>query len=514
MIHNKKLLYLSIVLVLAFSATFFISKGMFSAFLLLFILFSLTFFILRKMNKLTKTLQIILCLSFLLHFFLVIGMYYTDFRPVGGGADYEGYQRIAQQTSERFLQGNFSLDGAHYGHDFPIVIAVLYAIFGSDPLVGRFFVVWLFVMTVLFAYLIIRELGGSEKLGFWISLFINLYPSYCYFGSLLLKDTIVIPFILLGVLLVIKMVKQFSWYAFFLFFLITVAVSYLRFYVGYALLFSFIISWFLSASLEFRKKITQGFLFLFLIGFSPLLAGQGYFGYTSFLLFLNPEKITLYREISYNPDSELNANPAPKSGNVSPQLKPEQSAPSGSAIKKTVPPSKSPVATPSPIEIAQENTVPNGTGSSFLVETGFKQGPVKFIENSLKSFAYAVLGPFAWQLRYKRQLISLIETIPWYIFILISIYCAVGLIKKKGLSSFLAFLRTTAPLWSFSILALAALSLFINNYGIIARIRIPMFISLIIVMSFLIKKENVYAQHIINRSVEMIKRVFSFLPHS
>ena len=76
-------------------------------------------------------------------------------------------------------------------------------------------------MAVLFAYFIVLELGGSEKKAFYIGLFMNFYPSYAYFGSLLLKDGLVVSLALLGVLLVTKMVKKFSWNWFLLFFAVT-----------------------------------------------------------------------------------------------------------------------------------------------------------------------------------------------------------------------------------------------------------------------------------------------------
>src|SRR3989344_8659290 len=490
---NKKLLYTSILLFLSLGVTFFINRGMFSAFLMLFLLMGGVFWILNHYKKLTKTLSFILCLSFLIHFFLVIFIYYTDFRPFGGGADYEGYQLVAEQTAQQFLKGDFSWKNLnHYGHDFPIIIGAIYYIFGSDHLVGIFFEVWIFVMAVLFAYFIVIELGGSEKKFFYIGLFMNFYPSYAYFGSLLLKDGLVVSLALLGVLLVTKMVKKFSWNWFLLFFAVTIGVSDLRFYVGYALILGFIVSWFISSSLEFKERFYFGLALVFLIGFSPFLAGQGYFGYNALLGpgggFLNQNKITEFREVVYNP-----------------AVFPEQTTPSP-ASSEIISPFNAGKISPLPTSILNGKDNPlNGRGSSFVVETGFQQGLIKFIENSLQSFAHTLLGPFVWQLRYGRQLSSLIETIPWYIFICIFIYFLGGLLKKEKLAGFWMYLKKTAPLWSFSIFALGALSLFINNYGIIARIRMPMFICLIIMMSLIIKKEYKYTKHIINRSVEMTK---------
>src|SRR3989344_7027750 len=143
-LQNKKFLSYWVVLLLAsLIVTLFISKGMILSFVFLFSLMATTFFLLKKYNRLTKTLAFVLCLSFLTHFFLVIFIYYTDFRPFGGGADYEGYQLVAEQTAQQFLKGDFSWKNLnHYGHDFPIIIGAIYYIFGSDHLVGIFFEVW------------------------------------------------------------------------------------------------------------------------------------------------------------------------------------------------------------------------------------------------------------------------------------------------------------------------------------------------------------------------------------
>jgi len=93
-----------------------------------------------------------------------------------------------------------------------------------------------------------------------------------------------------------------------------------------------------------------------------------------------------------------------------------------------------------------------------------------------------LLGPFPWQLTQKRQVIGLAETIPWYILIIAFAYGAVRFIKENGILPFLKFYKLSLPLLIFSVFALGALSLFINNYGIIARIRIPAFICLISIM--------------------------------
>ena len=265
------------------------------------------------------------------------------------------------------------------------------------------------------------------------------------------------------------MIKNFSWRYFIIFFLISVAVCYLRFYVGFALILSFVISWFLSLKKPMKEKFWLGFTLSFILTcFTPYFAEQGYFGSKVFDEFLNSVKITQYREISYNPSVRLEE------------------------IKSVIPaktPTKTPTETPVKIPAETLKTALNGTGSSFLIETGFKLGPIKFIRNSLISFTYSLLGPFVWQLRSAHQFVSLVEVIPWYLYIISFLYLLAGFVKRERLIGLWNYIRKTAPLWTFALFALGALSLFINNYGIIARIRIPMFICLVIMMSLLFNKK-------------------------
>ena len=125
----------------------------------------------------------------------------------------------------------------------------------------------------------------------------------------------------------------------------------------------------------------------------------------------------------------------------------------------------------------------DGNGSTFVIETGLNGGVVKFLKNSSQSFMYSLLGPFPWQFRYRRQMIGLFETIPWYIFIIIYLVVSINFIRKKGISNFLKFYRLSLPLLLFGILTIGALSMFINNYGVISRVRIPALICLFALMS-------------------------------
>ena len=117
--------------------------------------------------------------------------------------------------------------------------------------------------------------------------------------------------------------------------------------------------------------------------------------------------------------------------------------------------------------------------------------PNVFLRNSFQSFLYSLLGPFPWQFRYLRQVIALAETIPWYVMLLVAFYCLTRLIEKHGYAYLLTCYKSSLPLLLFGIIALGALSVFINNYGIIVRIRIPMFICFLSVMFISLRDDDI-----------------------
>lgn len=408
----------------------------------------ITILILFKLGLRDKELYAIFLLVFLVHLSAVLFIYFTNFHPFGGGADFEGYNQSAIEIAQRFRQGNLSIKGVPLLHYFPVLIGAVYAITSPQMIVGQLFTVWLAAFSIMLLYLLMVEIGASKKAAFLIGIIASFYPSYLYFGSLLLKDTVVIPLVLSGILLSVKMVKNFSTLKFLLFFVILTGAIHLRFYVGFALMFSFLISWFVISNYEWKERIICGLAMFFLLGFSPFLLNYGYYGSTPLLGYLNPQTITTYREVVYAP-------PPP-------------------------PPSSMPLP-PSP-PLPEKNDGKEGYGSSFTIKAGF-ENPFTFVINYMGSFICSLLGPFPWQLRFKRHLFFLLETIPWYFCFCFIIYGAYRFIKKENFLQFLRRYKFTLPALLFSAIALGALSLYINNYGIIVRIRMPMFLCLLSVMS-------------------------------
>ncbi|MEK7080243.1 MAG: hypothetical protein AAB925_00205, partial [Patescibacteria group bacterium] len=127
---------------------------------------------------------------------------------------------------------------------------------------------------------------------------------------------------------------------------------------------------------------------------------------------------------------------------------------------------------PKPSGFTDNPITKRGRGSNITVETGF-DNPFTFLRNSLISFIYASLGPFPWQIRYLRQVLVLPELILWYF----ALFFVIKGIRRPIRSH-------TFVLLIFSLVVFGALSLYICNFGITTRIRIPAFISLFCLAPF------------------------------
>lgn len=415
--------------------------------------------------------------SFYLLFFITLGIhvaavlcfYYTKYQPFGEG-DFVHYQQVAEQVAQRFGNGVFSLEGLWVPHYYPVLIGIIYTLTLPSMLVGQLFSAWLAALSAALVFLLVKEISASKHWPFVTGLLVAIYPSYLFFGSLLLKDTVVIPLVLAGLWLSLNIFKSFSWQKFAVFFAVLTALIHLRFYVGLALLFSFIICWFLISNFTIKPKIKYGLLMVFLLGFSPQLLGYGYYGEVPLKGYLNEKTIVSYREVVYAPSPIATAAPATvvvhnNTTSVNPS--------SGSTPAASQPQKK----------YCQECTLEDqGVGSSFVAHTDF-HNPFKFAFNYFVSFTYSLLGPFPWQIRHKRQILALLETIPWYMLIAIFIYGMVRSFRAEGFFKTAKRYTFALPLLLFAIMSLGALSLFIANFGIIARIRMPSLIVLLCLIS-------------------------------
>jgi len=457
-LKSKKFLIGIILFIITIVVIAFFDKILAVGIILIGFLTLITFLVLSKTRTKSKTLCLLFLIALLIHFGVVLFIHYAHFQPFSGGSgDYINYNYQAQQISQRVHQGNFSLEGLPIGHYYPVVIGYIYAITMPEMLIGQLFSVWLAALSVFLVYLIILEIGGTKKWAFLIGLILCFYPSYLFFGSLLLKDTLVVPLVLAGLLLILKLIKNFFWRNFLIFYIILGIVIHFRFYVGYALLFTFIPCWLLLSKLNLKKKFISGIIVIILLGFLPQFSGYGYYGFKTIKGYLNSNTITFYREAAY-----VSLSPSVVEA---PEAQVPETQASETPLLKTY------------IEKIVLKIFPNigkvssgsGRGSTIKLKTEI-DSPLNFLVNCSKSFIYVLLGPFSWQIQNYKQLFVLLETIPWYFLLFFVIKGAFITLKRK---------RVALPLLVFSIISLGVLALFITNFGIITRIRMPSFIALL-----------------------------------
>lgn len=439
---------------------FFISNVAATGILFALFLFAVGMFIIQrqKNKKQARIMASIFSIVFLIHLLLAFFVYYANFQPFSGGqGDYNDYHIVAKVISERVVQGNFSLQkfDLPFGvsHYYPVIIGYIYAFTVPEMLIGQVFNAFVLALAILISYLLVIEIGRSEREAFWVSLIINFYPSLSFFSAIMLKDILVVFFSLLSLLFVLKLIKQFSWPKFFILYAALFGLTHFRFYVAYALMAALGISWILFSNLEFKKRFAYGFIMFLFLGLLPQITGigEGYFAMNSVKRFFNVKTMNYYREVVYV-EGYKQAREERKQEDISLIIPPE----------------------PTPVQNSGEDRT-WGEDSSVIIKTG-TGNPVDFVKNSIISFFYTLLGPFPWQLKQLKHLFVLPEVIPWYFALFVTIFGIVKSIRGQY--------KLILPLLLFSFFLLLGLSFFITNFGILTRIRIPAFLVLLCLLPF------------------------------
>jgi len=315
--------------------------------------------------------------SFLIHLLVTLLIHYFHFYPFGNLDDLY-YHETAVGLAEQFRQGNFSLSNFSLPNYYPVYLGIIYALFGPFMLIGKAIGIILSSLTAVIIYLIIRELNRSKKIAFLIALLSNFYPSYLYYSSLLLKDTLVVPLSLFGLWLIIKLIKKIDLKILLIFLLDVLALSCLRNYTAIILFLTFLLSFlFLSKESKDFKKILVIPIIILIICFSPYFLGFGYFGFNFFSRLLNPKTITQVRETVYSIG--------------------------GSTV---------------------------GVSLDFSIF-------FTFLKTYFLSFTNVLLGPLPWQMKTTSTQLAAIEIIPWYFLLFFIIK---GLLKPSFLKTSLPLL--------------------------------------------------------------------------
>lgn len=449
--NNKKkvTVILGIIILLSLLISFF-DRALAVALLLLTSIILLVFAALLKAGMKSRKFYLLFFISIFISFSAIMFIHYFHFQPFGGGGgDYELYHVRAVELANSFKQGDFSFQTIRYSKGYPLmnvpytsyyytaIIGFIYFLTIPQSVIPELLLgILLSLASATLIYSIVKEVGKSDNWAFIVGLISVFYPSRIFYSSFLLKDSFVIPLALLGLWLAIKLIERFSWKTFLIFFVTLLGLTHFRFYVGYAMMFTFAIFWILFSNLQIKKRVIFAVIFIILLGFIPQISfEQGYMGIDSIKTFLNKSAITYYREVFYSNPAERGLNPA------------------------TANPTTSNVVVP-----ARTNN------------------PLSFITNYAISFVDVVLGPLPWQMKYLRQFAALLEMIPWYILLYFIVKGIVNAIKEKNKAVF--------PLVVFSFTVFLIMALFISNLGTATRIRMPAFISLLVLLPFAVKKQS------------------------
>ncbi len=443
-----------------------------SALILLLFLGAVTLFGFLRAGLKEKEIYILFLVTLFIYLFSAVFIHYTKFYPLGGGeGDELGYQRAAVVIAHDFQRGNFSLETIQYHLKntqnatwYPIVIGVAYALTVSDMLVGQMLSVWFTGLSILLLYLLARELGAIKKWAFTVGFIGIFYPSLVYFGSLMIRESMVAVLFLLALLCIVKLIKRFSLSVFSIVYGILFVLISLRFYVGLAALFAFALVLPLLGVVGWRKKLSLCIGIVLLLGFLPQLLGYGYYATTEIKTLTQQRQITAFRKFvagSSSPEPPL----APIDQNS--LENPLQS----SGI------SQQQVLEEIPAQVQQQQIE---LGSTVFVSPGFGN-PFTFIRNSGIAFSYVLLGPFPWHIRYMRQLYAFLEIVPWWV---IFFFIVKGLFRARK------HYRLFLPIVFASFILIGAISLLINNYGTYMRIRIPAFLALLSLLPLAFQKHE------------------------
>lgn len=466
---EKKLIWL-ILFITGFGVIYFFDKALGIGILFIVFLNLITFFIFIKAGLNDKELFYLFLIAFLFHLGVALFVYYANFQPFSNGyGDHILYHDLAKQIAQRVLNGNFSLQGIDISHYYPVIIGYIYAFTLPNMLIGQLFNVWIFAVSIIFLYLIVREISGSKKWAFLIGLAATVYPSYIFYGSLLIREVFVILLSLAGLLYAIKLIKSFSWRDFLFFFVVLTGLIHFRFYIGYVLLFTFILCWLAFSKLNLKDRLAYALIVIPILGLSPWLLGQGYYGIATIKGFITPQQVVLYRERVYPPSVAYTPPAQPEILTLSEPPIEQKNLILPEPSKPPLIQSELPISQPEIQETAPPVQADTSSGFSIIVKTEFGH-PLKFLENYLKAFIFVVLGPFPFQMRYARHFIALIETLPWYFLFFFIIQGIIASVRRY---------RHALPLAVFGFGVFIVLALFINNFGVVTRIRMPAFLSLL-----------------------------------
>jgi len=193
----------------------------------------------------------------------------------------EQFSTIYRESVETFSDLRISGWGISY------LAAVFYMVLGRNPLAVQMFISVLGAATPVLVYVCAKQLYGNERVSRLSAIFIALFPSMALWSSQVLKDGVVIFFLVLTLCVVSRLQKRFSFAYLALLFFCIAGISAFRFYILFALVPAIIAGFVIDPQKSVRYLVvrTGGFLliavFLSYLGFSNSIEKSlGTEGYT------------------------------------------------------------------------------------------------------------------------------------------------------------------------------------------------------------------------------------------
>ena len=375
---------------------------------------------------LQKDLWALIILTFLCHEFFVLLINYVIPSVANNVTDSVLYFNSSSEISYLMHNGTYSYGQVYSSHWYPSFLGLIFFIFTPSLFLGLNINILLISLSAVMLYKLASVWVNDRKVVFWLVILVmNTCLGLMFHSSLLLKEVWII-FLMLGIFLISNRMftsLKFRWLNFTEILFLYLALHNLRFFVGYAVIFGFLVGWLSQSVMSWRQRFAYG-VFMFVV----------VFGVTFSVTYLD-----VIKDIG-----------GPKFQDV---VRP-------SFIYKTRSDYFRNGSTTTNIQVIEKKeSVDSLLGDSVKESYGFS------ITGIFKSFSTVVFGPFPWQVSFKKYLIVFMDLLVWYPVLFLGI---LGMVK-------LGFKKSSMYLGAM-IIILASLVMGVDNAGALIRYRLPLFI--------------------------------------
>ncbi len=358
------------------------------------------------------------------------------------------YHTAAVQIAAEFHAGTYHLGDGYPFHWYPLFVGSIYFLFGSSIVVGLIANGMLAGLAAILFFLILREYDTPRKFALWSSLVVmNGYASYVYHTSLLLKEAWIVFLLLFIVYAGLRMarlgtysfLRQAAWFAGII--VAFILLRNLRFFIGFAAMTGFFLQWFFLASCSIRKRAVWGIIMVAIVIASAWSLADNE----------NPPNhlfrsvtILTYTNFGYAEQSRIYSGQA----NTATHVKVFSKVPD------------------MPVRLADGSVVPPPpvviTGGETKAAGTFTLSPRGLLAAGFNT----ALGPFPWQLSFKKYAFVFPDTAFVYATVLLFLAGAVLLWRRRFFVRLLPLVATVA-------IILGGVAVGTDNLGALIRQRVP-----------------------------------------